>query len=81
MVISNLKFFKWGGGYSGVNFGYLKSEVFHWGVGLSGLKFQKGAFWRIWTKIYCLRSTVQKPACASQIVSHIPTYVGTNDGT
>ena len=61
----------WGGGYSGVNFGHLKSEVFHWGGysgvnfghlksavfhlggGLSGLKFQKGAFWRIWTKIYC----------------------------
>ena len=69
MVISNLKFFILGG-YSGVNFGHLKSEVFHWG-GLSGLKFQKGAFWRIWAKIYCLRSTVHKPACASQIVSHI----------
>ena len=41
------------------------------GGGFSGLKFQKGAFWRIWTKIYCLRSTVQKPACASQIVSHM----------
>ena len=40
------------------------------GGGLSGLKFQK-FFWRIGTKIYCLRSTVQKPACASQIVSHI----------
>ena len=24
-----------------------------------------GVFWRIWAKIYCLRSTVQKPACAS----------------
>ena len=79
---------KWGG-YSGVNFGHLKSEVFRnggvfwsklwssqiwsflkWGGvlwsnfghlksemggggGLSGLKFQKGAFWKIWTKIYC----------------------------
>ena len=81
--------FSFGGGYSRVNFGHLKSEVFHWGGvfrsklcssqiwsfslggGLSGLKFQKGAFWRIWTKIYCLRSTVQKPASASQIVSHI----------
>ena len=41
------------------------------GRGLSDLKFQRGALWRIWTKIYCLRSTVQKPACASQIVSHI----------
>ena len=44
------------GGYSGVNFGHLKSEVFHWGGGLSGLKSQKGAFWRFWTKIYCLRN-------------------------
>ena len=23
-----------GGGYSGVNFGHLKSEVFQWGVGI-----------------------------------------------
>ena len=46
---------KWeGGGYSRVNFGHLKSEVFwNGGGGLSGLKFQKGAFWKIWTKIYC----------------------------
>ena len=44
---------------------------FQLGGGLSGLKFQKAPFWRIWTKIYCLRSTVHKPACASQIVSHI----------
>ena len=64
-----------GGGDFGVNFGHLKSEVFRnaggggfrsklwstqilsfpkWGEGgLSGLKFQKRAFWRIWTKIYC----------------------------
>ena len=47
-------------------------KFFHfWGGGLSGLKFQKGDFWGIETKIYCLRSTVQKPSCASQIVSHI----------
>ena len=55
-MISYLKFFI-GGGYSGVNFGHLKSEFFHWGLGggggLSGLKFQKGDFWRIWTKNYC----------------------------
>ena len=24
-------FFGWGWGYSGVNFGHFKSEVFHWG--------------------------------------------------
>ena len=46
-------------------------KFFILGGGLSGLKFLKAPFWRIWTKIYCLRSTVQKPACASQIVSHI----------
>ena len=33
MVISNLKSFFLGGGYSGVNFGHLKSEVFHLGGG------------------------------------------------
>ena len=73
MVIPNLKFSKMGGGYFGVNFGHLKSEVFQngGGGGLSGLKFLKAPFWRIWTKIYCLRSTVHKPACASQIVCHI----------
>ena len=40
MVISNLKFFIFGGvgGYSGVNFGDLKSEVFHLG-GYSGVNF------------------------------------------
>ena len=37
MVIANLKFFIGGGGYFGVNFGHLKSEVFHWGGG--------GALW------------------------------------
>ena len=44
-----------GGGYSRVNFGHPKSEVFQkgGGGGLSGLQFQKGAFWKIWTKIYC----------------------------
>ena len=110
MVISNLKFFIGGGGYSGVNFvhlksevfhfwggvysgvnfghlksevfhlggnsrvnfGHLKSEVFHWGRGgLSGLKFQKGTFWRIWTQILLFEECVHKPACTSQIVSHI----------
>ena len=60
-----------GGLYSGVNFGHLKSEVFHWGGGLFGLKFQKGAFWRIWTQFLLFEECVHKPACASQIVSHI----------
>ena len=31
LVISNLKFFIFGGVNFGVNFGHLKSEVFHWG--------------------------------------------------
>ena len=41
------------GGYSGVNFGYLKSEVFHWGGGIleytlviSNLKFFIGDVFR-----------------------------------
>ena len=45
--------------------------------GLSDLKFQRGALWRIWTQILLSVVTVHKPACASQIVSHIPTYVET----
>ena len=28
---------------------------FRRGGGLSGLKFHRGALWRIWTHIYCLR--------------------------
>ena len=48
-------FLKWGDGglfqsklWSSQIWSFLK-----WGGGLSGLKFQKGAFWKIWTKIYC----------------------------
>ena len=44
---------------------------FSGGGGASDLRFQRGALWRIWTKIYCLRSSVQTPACASQIVPHM----------
>ena len=33
-----------------------------------------GVFWRIWTQIYCLRSTVQKPASLSHT-----RYVETNE--
>ena len=62
------------GGYSGVNFGHPKSEVFRNGGGLSGLRFQKGAFWKIWTKIYC--------AARNLLVHHSSlshtTYVETN---
>ena len=63
-----------GGKYSGVNFGHPKSEVFRNGGGLSGLRFQKGAFWKIWTKIYC--------AARNLLVHHSSlshtTYVETN---
>ena len=47
--------FRNGGGDSGLNFGHPKSEVFRngGGGGYSGLQFQKGVFWKIWTKIYC----------------------------
>ena len=47
-----------------LNFNFLRG-------GLSGLKFQRGALWRIWTQILLFEVTVHKPACASQIVSHI----------
>ena len=68
MVISNLKFSKIGG-YSRVNFGHLKSEVFQNGGG--------GAFWSEIPERGFLENLdknllfSQKPACASQIVSHI----------
>ena len=39
LVISNLKFSEMGGGYSGVNFGHLKSEVFRNGGWYSGINF------------------------------------------
>ena len=55
--------FQNGGGYFEVNFGHLKSEVFRKVGGLSGLKFQKGAFWKIWTKIYCLRNVYRNVLC------------------
>ena len=94
MVIPNLKFSEMGGGYSGINFGHPKSEVFRnggvfrsklwssqiwsflkWGGGPSGLQFQKGAFWKIWTKIYC--------AARNLLVHHSSlshtTYVETNN--
>ena len=60
-----------GGGYSGVNFGHLKSEVFQNGGGVGG------AFWSEIPERGFLENLdknllfSQKPACASQIVSHI----------
>ena len=65
------------GGYSGVRTENTQSVKiclnfnFFWGGGLSDLKFQRGALWRIWTQILLFVVTVHKPACASQIVSHI----------
>ena len=60
------------GGYFGVNFGHLKSEVFHlWGEGGGG------AFWSEIPERGFVENLdkkllfSQKPACASQIVSHI----------
>ena len=66
--------FRVGGGYSGVNFGQIKSEVFHWGGGGGGTlepNSRTGVFWSILTQILLFEVTVHKPACASQIVSHI----------
>ena len=76
MVIPNLKFSEMGG-YSGVNFGHPKSEVFrNGGGGLSGLQFQKGAIWKIWTKIYC---SARNLLVHHSSLSHT-TYVETNNG-
>ena len=80
MVIPNLKFSEMGG-YSGVNFGHPKSEVFQNGGGYSGVNFghpksevfQKGgAFWSSFPERGFLENLdqnllfSQKPACASQ---------------
>ena len=67
-MISNLKFFIGGGGYSGVNFGDLKSEVFHWGGGAFWSEIPERGFLENLDKKLLFS---QKPACASQIVSHI----------
>ena len=64
------------GGYSGVNFGHSKSEVFqNVGGGYSGLQFQKGVNWRIWTKIYC---SARNLLVHHSSLSHT-TYVETNE--
>ena len=47
------------------------------GGGLSGLKFQRGALWRMWTQIYCLRLVYRTCLCITDSLSH-PTYVETN---
>ena len=75
------------GGYSGVNFGHLKSELFWNGGVYSGVNFGHlkselfqngggGAFWSVIPERGFLENLdknllfSQKPACASQIVSH-----------
>ena len=64
-----------GGGYSGVNFGHPKSEVFqNGGGGYSEVQFQKGVNWRIWTKIYC---SARNLLVHHSSLSHT-TYVETN---
>ena len=45
-----------------------------WGGGVSGLQFQKGAFWKIWTKIYC---SARNLLVHHSSLSHT-TYVETN---
>ena len=44
------------------------------GGGVSGLQFQKGAFWKIWTKIYC---SARNMLVHHSSLSHT-TYVETN---
>ena len=65
-----------GGGYSEVKYSKCQDlPIFQFsgggGRGTLEPNSRTGVFWSIWTEIYCLRSTVQKPASASQIVSHI----------
>ena len=69
MVIPNLKFFEMGGGYSGVNFGHSKSEVFQNGEGGGFLVFnsRKGLSGKFGPKF-----TVQPETCLCiTVVSHI----------
>ena len=56
------------GGYSGVNFGNLKSEVFRNGGGTFWSEIPERGFLENLDKNLLFS---QKPACASQIVSHI----------
>ena len=63
-----------GGGYSEVKYSKCQDLPIFQFSGEGGTlepNSRTGVFRSIWTQIYCLRSTVQKPACASQIVSHI----------
>ena len=52
----------------------LKFSEMGGGGGLSGLQFQKGAFWKIWTKIYC---SARNLLVHRSSLSHT-TYVETN---
>ena len=56
------------GGYFGVNIGHLKSEVFHWGGGGFWSDIPERGFLENLDKNLLFS---QKPAFASQIVSHI----------
>ena len=61
-------FWNGGGGYSRVNFGHLKSEVFRNGGGAFWSEIPERGFLENLDKNLLFS---QKPACASQIVSHI----------
>ena len=67
LVNSNLKSSFWRGGYSDLNFGQLKSEVFILGGVLWSEIPERGALENLDKNLLF----TQKPACASQIVSHI----------
>ena len=46
---------------------------------ISNLKFSEmGAFWKFWTKIYCLRNVYRNVLCITDSLSHT-TYVETNN--
>ena len=84
MVIPNLKFSKMGGGYSGLNFGHPKSEVFqNGGGGYSRVNFghpksevfqNGGGVFRskLWSGKFGPKFTVQPETCLCiTVVSHI----------
>ena len=77
MVNSNLKFSILGGGYFGVKFGHLKSEVLHWG-GLSEIP-ERGFLENLDTNLLFEVNCTETCLCITDSLSHTA-YVETNEG-
>ena len=78
MVISNLKF-SIGGGYFGVNFGHLKSEVFHGGGGALWSEIPERGFLENLDKNLLFEvNCTETYLCITDSLSHT-TYVETNN--